>query len=633
MLKKIGKPMVLFLVILLFIGLFGLLFGSDNVTLGVSTVLAVLMYLSRDLTANPVKNTLKLILFNVIMGLVAYLSSLNLFLAIPINFISLFTIAAALSYTISSPISTPFCMQYIFLIAYPVSLEALPLRLAALITGAVIIMAVQWRVNRNRVGVQSSKIFQTIIKNLSLKIVGIKNGEDLKPSDDAIRAATNQLKRILYDARIDQYYFTRESEINLDLAIAFERINELLPQLAGVSDQDTLLDDLGLLMVQIGAYFEAKNKADLASEIGSVRFFEQYGDESTADLAVLRVISQLAFVKDGLDATSQSEHHHRRRSERSRHSGEVKRYQVKLSIDALSLSYAFRLAFAISICAFLVNYFELEHGSWLLFTISSLTYPFYEMSRQKTGSRIVGTIIGGAIVVLIFSILHLQNAGMLVLLVSLFLTIVFMNQYIYSMIFTTITAISSLVLIDNAANLSLDRIIYVIIGGILVMLLSKFVLPYTEKDAKKDLFNMYDEIIINFFKDIKNSANYTADFKLKIMNLMLTTSLIEDKLTAFDDPESGSDMEFFIGIRRGLIIHLDQAYWWLLKNKDSLDEFRAVFLFINNNQDIVLEATDDGMIAAIKSDYPRINRVVIGECLAIFRAMQQLKLFDTATLK
>jgi hypothetical protein len=526
-------------------------------------------------------------------------------------------------------------MQYIFLIAYPVSLEALPLRLAALITGAVIIMAVQWQVSRNRVGVQSSKIFPTIIKNIGLRIASIKYGGDLKPSDDAIRAAVNQLKRILYDARIDHYYFTRESEINLDLVIALERLNELLPQLAGVSERDALLDDLGLLMTQIGTYFEEK-KADPA-DIGFNRFFKQYGDKSTADLAVLRVISQLAFVKDCLDAGSQlenqSEPRRRTRPERSRHSGEVRRYQIKLSIDALSLSYAFRLAFAISVCAFLVNYFALEHGSWLLFTISSLTYPFYEMSRQKTGLRIVGTIIGGAIVILIFSILHLQNAGMLVLLVSLFLTIVFMNQYIYSMIFTTITAISSLVLIDNAANLSLDRIIYVIIGGILVMLLSKFVLPYTEKDAQKDLLNMYDEIIINFFKDIKNSANYTADFKLKIMNLMLTTSLIEDNLTAPDESESEADMQAFISIRRGLIIHLDQAYWWLLKNKDSLNEFRAVFLFIYDNQGIVLEATDDVMIAAIKSDYPRINRVVIGECLDIFRAMQQLKLFDTATLK
>lgn len=260
MLKKIAKAMALFLVILLFIGLFGFLFGSDNVTLGVSTVLAVLIYLSRDLTANPVKNTIKLILFNVIMGLAAYLSSLNLFLAIPINFISLFTIAAALSYTISSPISTPFSMQYIFLIVYPVSLSALPLRLAALITGALIIMAVQWRVNRNRVELQSSKIFPAIVRNIGLKITAIKNGEDPNPTDKAIRTAVNQLKRILYDARINYYYFTRESEINLDLAIAFEQFNERLSQLANVPDRAVLLDDLASLMAQIGAYFESKNK-------------------------------------------------------------------------------------------------------------------------------------------------------------------------------------------------------------------------------------------------------------------------------------------------------------------------------------------------------------------------------------
>lgn len=628
MLKKIGKPMMLFMVTLLFIGLFGFLFGSENMTIGVSTVLAVLMYLSRDLTANPVKNTLKLILFNVVMGLVAYLSSLNLFLAIPINFISLFTIAAALSYTISSPISTPFSMQYIFLIAYPVSLEALPLRLAALVSGAVIIMAVQWRVNRNRVAEQSSKIFPEIVKNLALKITGIKNGEDLKPVDNAIRAATNQLKRSLYDARIDHYYFTRESEINLDLVIAFEQLNELLPQLGEVPKRDALFNDLGLLLAQIGACFEAENRAD-PTAIGFDRFFEQYGDETSATLAVLGVISQLEFVRDGLAAIGQPppppESRRPTRLKRSR-SGEVKRYRVKLSIDALSLSYAFRLALAITVCAFLVNYFALAHGSWLLFTISSLTYPFYEMSRQKTGLRIVGTIIGGVIVIVIFSILHLQNAGMLVLLVSLFLTIVFMNQYVYSMIFTTITAISSLVLIDNAAMLSLDRIVYVIIGGILVMMLSKFVLPYTEKDAQKDLLKMYDEIIYNFFKDIKSSANYTKDFKLKIMNLLLTTTLIEDKLTAFEESESGATQQAFIAIRRGLIIELNQLYRWLQKNKDSLTEFKDVLEFLYNNQGAVPGRSDDGLITAIKSDHPRFSRVVIGEYLAIFRAFQQLKL-------
>ncbi|MGV8907035.1 MAG: FUSC family protein [Acetobacterium sp.] len=629
MLKKIGNAMVVFIIILLIVGLFGFLFGSVNVTIGISTVLAVLMYLSRDLTATPVKTTIKLILFNVIMGLVAYVSTLNLFLAIPINFISLFTIAAALSYTISSPISTPFSIQYVFLIATPVSLEALPLRLVALATGAVIIMVIQWRVNRNRVGLQSRKIFSEILKNLCLKTAGIKNGEDVKPVDEAIRAAINQLKRILYDARIDHYYFTRESEINLDLAIAFEQINDLLPQLSDVSDNEAFLDELGLLMKQIGANFEGKNRPD-PSNIGFDAFFEKYGDESTADRAVLGVISQLEFIKDSLEAFGQPDPKAAYRLAKSHdpsdHYQVVKGYRVKLSIDALSLSYAFRLAFAITICAFLVNYFQLIHGSWLLYTISSLTYPFYEMSRKQTGLRIIGTIIGGAIVVLIFSILQLQNAGILIMIVSLFLTIVFMNQYVYSMIFTTITAISSLVVIENAANLSFDRILYVIIGGIVVMLLSKFVLPYTEKDAIKELLNMYDEIIVNFFKDIKSSANYTADFKLKIMNLMLTTTLIEDKLTASDDLESGDDMHAFIGKRHRLIIYIDRVYQWLLKNKDGIDDFKAISLFLYNNDDAVLRETDDRLIADIKREHPRISRVVIGECLAVFRAMYQLKL-------
>lgn len=621
--------MVLFLVILLFVGLFGLLFGSDNVTIGVSTVMAVLMYLSRDLTANPVKNLIKLVLFNVSMGLVAYLSSLNLFLAIPIDFISLFTIAAALSYTISSPISTPFSLQYIFLIVYPVSLEALPLRLAALITGAVFIMVIQWRVNRNRVGKQSEKIFPEICRNLALKITGLKNREAVESVDQIIRAAINQLKRILYDARIDHYYLTKESEINLDLAITFDQLNDLLPQLAAVQDRDDLLDDLGLLMDRIGKYFEEKNQ-QTRSNIDFETFCLKYGDETTANLAVLKVINQLDLLKDGLDAISQfddgDEHHLGKIRPPSGHSKSMNRYRIKLSIDALSLSYAFRLAFAISICAFLVNYFQLEHGSWLLFTISSLTYPFYEMSRQKTGLRIVGTIIGGSIVILIFSILHLQNAGVLVMIISLFLTIVFMNNYVYSMIFTTITAISSLVLIQNAASLSFDRIVYVIIGGIVVILLSRFVLPYTENDAKKDLLNMYDEIIINFFRDIKKSANYTNDFKLKIMNLLLTTTLIEEKIAASDDPESGDDIHTFIDTRHGLIVNINQVYRWLEKNKDCLDDYKTVTLFIYQNRDAVLRQDDNSWIPNIKSDHPLISRVVIGECLVIIRAMDQLKL-------
>ena len=165
----------------------------------------------------------------------------------------------------------------------------------------------------------------------------------------------------------------------------------------------------------------------------------------------------------------------------------VNRYSIKLSINGLRLTYGFRLAFAISICAFVVDYFNLAHGSWILFTISAVTYPYYELTRQKIGTRILGTCLGGALVILIFSVLQLQNAGMIIMLVALFLTIVFMNHPIASVLFTTITAISALALFENAMMLTFDRIIYVIIGGFVVVVLSRLVLPLYPSRCSKGI--------------------------------------------------------------------------------------------------------------------------------------------------
>ena len=170
--KKGITALLLFGLILLLMAVFYLLFGSNNVTIGVSTALAILMYRSKNLTIRPGKNLMIVVTFNLLMGVVAFLSSLNVFIAVPINFVSLFMIAGALSYTISTPISTPFSLQYIFLIANPVSLEELPLRLVALVVGGLLFMAAQLLINRNRVNTEIKKCFPEICGQLNDKIGG-----------------------------------------------------------------------------------------------------------------------------------------------------------------------------------------------------------------------------------------------------------------------------------------------------------------------------------------------------------------------------------------------------------------------------------------------------------------------------
>jgi uncharacterized membrane protein YccC len=628
-LKKLLKPLTLLGLILLFAGLFFVLFGSDNVTIGISTVLVVLMYLTRDLTANPVKNTVKLVLFNVTMGLVAFAASLNLYLAIPLNFICLFTIAAALSYTISSPIATPFTMQYLFLLVTPVSLAGLPLRLAALATGALFIMAIQWRVNRQRVARQREKIVPAILSELVRKAAGLSRGADVSLPDQAVRAALSQLKRSLYDARRDHYFFTRENALTLELVNALDRLNALLPELATLPQRETVFNDLVRVLTPCPTAGDMAGEQATAEPLTAAAFCRKYEAAPDAPLCVLQVCRQLAILntaQDAIVALTADQGTPAAASPRPPQDRSLNRTRARVSLNALSLSYAFRLAFAITSCAFLVGFFHLEHGNWLLFTVSSLTYPFYELSRQKTGLRLVGTCIGGVLVVLLFSVLQLQQAVALVMIVSLFLTMVYMNQYVYTMIFSTITAISSLVLIDNAASLSLERVGYVLIGGLAVLLLSRFVLPYTEKDAATDLLKLYDDILLTFFQDLGRAASYTADFNSRIMNLLLTTTLIEDKLMAADNAGTAAELQDFIATRHQLLITIDQAYRWLEQNRDNLESFKVLMLYLQHHADAIEKTPDEALLAAISRDCPPLDRVVVGDSLANFRALRQLQL-------
>ncbi|TYC84177.1 FUSC family protein [Acetobacterium wieringae] len=634
--KKLIKTAVLFISIVTFIALFAMVFGSANLVIAISTVFAILIYLSKNMTANPIKNLIRLVTFNVVMGIVAYISSINILLAIPIDFLSLFMIASALSYTISSPMSTPFSLQYVFLISFPVSLEEMPLRLAALAASAVCIMFVQLVVNKDSVKKQSKIIIPEICSGLENKISNVKNNLNDELVDCKIKAYISRLKQVIYESRKDNYYFNNESEIKFNVLIALENINDLLSRLKKDSEADAFLDEAVAL---INSFKRSVKDCDVnqTNHLDPLfdAFFQKYNLDNTKDLVMMKLVYQLQCLSDYLNKMKKSDQINKKEitknEQRTNNFKSTKKFKVKLSIDPLSRSYAFRLAFAISVFAFIVNYFNLQHGNWILFTISSLTYPFYEISRQRTGKRIFGTIIGGIIVIILFSFLQLRDAGIIVMVITLFLTIFFMDNYTYSMIFSTITAISSFVLVENSTNLSLDRIIYVIIGGACAVLLSKLVLPYQESDAEKDLKKMYDEIIVGFFNDIGSAQNYTDDFKHKIMNFMLFTGMIEDKLSALIKVSNAEMITSFIGVRHALVLNIYNEYRWLLENKNCIKDYKNICQDISKNDKYRNTENDEQLIGEIISQYSLKNKVVVWESIEIIRSMNQLDLFKRAS--
>ena len=74
--KKFGTlgNTLLFIGSVLFVILFQIIFGVENGLIGVSTVMASLTMLRRDLTIAPLKNGLKLVLLNIIIGIFSMLA-------------------------------------------------------------------------------------------------------------------------------------------------------------------------------------------------------------------------------------------------------------------------------------------------------------------------------------------------------------------------------------------------------------------------------------------------------------------------------------------------------------------------------------------------------------------------------
>lgn len=148
--QNIIPKTILFICIMIFILIFQAIFGSENLMVGVCTVIILLMSLGKDLTKKPIKNFLILSGINIAIGIGTYISSINPWLGIFIDFFALSLIGYYFSYSMTKGLVLPYGLQYLFLLNTPAQGEDFVKRIIALISGAIIIMVSQFIVNAKK---------------------------------------------------------------------------------------------------------------------------------------------------------------------------------------------------------------------------------------------------------------------------------------------------------------------------------------------------------------------------------------------------------------------------------------------------------------------------------------------------
>lgn len=146
--KKITSKIIIFILVIVFVKIFEGIFGIRNSQVGITVIIATLVFIQENLMENPVKNLIKLISANLILGIFAHISSYSIGGGLVLNFIALSAIGYLLSFNLNKNLIVPFGLQYLFMLYNPVSGSDFVKRLLELAFGAMIIMVVQFVIYR-----------------------------------------------------------------------------------------------------------------------------------------------------------------------------------------------------------------------------------------------------------------------------------------------------------------------------------------------------------------------------------------------------------------------------------------------------------------------------------------------------
>ena len=576
--ENIKKQTITFVFTIAFIMGFKSIFGDKNTLIGVTTITAMLMFINVDLTMSPIKNLMQLIALNIITGVGAYIALLNPWIGIPINFAIIFIINYRLYFNLKEPLYVPFTLQYAFILATPVTLKEMPIRLASLLVAPIAIMIFQMLFNRQKIFKKGNRIIENVCSKIIEKIDIILD-EDIAPKDNSnidkdIRKYIDEFRAIVYDNRKENFYITEEARIKVNILSALEKISINLNKINNVEDLKGIIIGLRQCMKRLNVVLgEDNNIEELEKYIDNV--INNYENIQTSRIHAIEILNFLEILKVALAELrrlGKENYNIIRADETAYHKKLHLMYKKRFIKSSVKLSFAVRSAIGVSLAAFVTDYFNLSEGRWLIFTMASLVVPIYETSIKKARDRFTATLIGAVIIVIVFSIFKSVAIRSIILIVAGYVNS-YLSEYKHKTICTTVSAIGAAALLGNTTVLTLNRIMYVSIGAILAILINRFILPRKIEDYTRELERMYLEAVKSMLKKVYLSP--TENNMHGMNNLFIITSLIEIRL---DNNKEFLNKRAIKSISQNRLLTLNIHELYILFSSDKFQNIDSTYI-------------------------------------------------------
>ncbi|MVO73073.1 hypothetical protein GOD95_16715, partial [Paeniclostridium sordellii] len=487
---KIKKQLTnIFVFFIAMISIFSfLIFGKENLLIGIGSISIAITMIGQNYKSNKIQTFITLSVIQLILGLGAYISGYSSIIATFVSLSISFFIYYIFSNETKASKSSAFMTLYVLLLYSPITIEQLPKRLIALIFSSLVIMCLYFILSRyNFKKITNSQIIN-IIDLINKQLDLIKEGQVIEEFNKNASILLKNIELNIYDSIEKNKKLSIEVYKKEVVVLLLKKINTSLNYIKESEIDETLFKNLKFVLDDIKLYI-LEEISDNELKERFIKYDSNYDIKSlNSDLKTYNYYNLRLAIKElyrQLDDEFIIQNLREKISLRLQLKTDIDILKNNFSMSSLRFNIAVKASILIATSIFIVNYFNIYEGKWIVLTLSILLLPYAEQSSKKALDRVIGTVIGA----IIFGLIYKFIDGNIILITIVFLISLYMNisvrKYDIRCIFITINAIMAVKMIYPSSvvfKLIEYRIVLILIAALLTWIIVNLIFPYKIKN-------------------------------------------------------------------------------------------------------------------------------------------------------
>lgn len=582
-----------------------LIFGKENLLIGIGSISIAITMIGQNYKSNKIQTFITLSVIQLILGLGAYISGYSSIIATFVSLSISFSIYYIFSNETKASKSSAFMTLYVLLLYSPITIEQLPKRLIALIFSSLVIMCLYFILSRyNFKKITNSQIINTIdLINKQLDL--IKEGQVIEEFNKNASILLKNIELNIYDSIEKNKKLSIEVYKKEVVVLLLKKINTSLNYIKESEIDETLFKNLKFVLDDIKLYILEKISDNELKE-RFIKYDSNFDIKSlNSDLKTYNYYNLRLAIKElykQLDNEFIIQNLREKISLRLQLKTDIDILKNNFSMSSLRFNIAVKASILIATSIFIVNYFNIYEGKWIVLTLSILLLPYAEQSSKKALDRVIGTVIGA----IIFGLIYKFIDGNIILITIVFLISLYMNisvrKYDIRCIFITINAIMAVKMIYPSSvvfKLIEYRIVLILIAALLTWIIVNLIFPYKIKNDIANIIKHYikfDNYIISLstsegieYEEIEkiNIKNNYLWSRVNFINKQLKNDDIEEFLKRQNDFFTNISLSILLGggvdKQLRLIKKLKREAKSQIKSKSLYDWYKKIFYESNDD--------------------------------------------------